>query len=56
MFDFVDNQVIRIILELGLAIFTAVLGFLGGMHYTKKTNNIGDISSSNIGNIKQENK
>lgn len=56
MFDFVDNQVIRIILELGLAIFTAVLGFLGGIHYTKKTNNIGDISNSHIGNIKQENK
>ena len=31
MFDFVDNQVIRIILEVGMAIFTGVLGFLGGI-------------------------
>ena len=56
MFDFVDNQVIRIILELGLAIFTEILGFLGGIQYTKKINNIGNISNSKIGDIKQENK
>lgn len=56
MFDFIDNQVIRIILELGLAIFTAILGFLGGMHYTKKSNSIGKISNSKIRDIKQENK
>lgn len=56
MFDFVDNQVLRIILELGLALFTAILGFLGGINYSKKTNKIGNISDSTIGNIKQENK
>lgn len=56
MFDFVDNQVLRIILELGLAIFTAILGFLGGMNYSKKTNKINNISNSKIENINQENK
>lgn len=55
MFDFVDNQIIRIILELGMAIFTGILGFLGGIKYTKKQNEIGDISNSKIDNIKQEN-
>lgn len=56
MFDFVDNQIIRIILELGMAIFTGILGFLGGIKYTKKQNKIGNISNSKIDNIKQENK
>ncbi len=55
MFDFVDNQIIRIILELGTAIFTGILGFLGGIKYTKKQNKIGNISNSKIDNIKQEN-
>ena len=55
MFDFVDNQIIRIILELGMAIFTGILGFLGGIKYTKKQNKIGNISNSKIDNIKQEN-
>lgn len=54
MFDFVDNQVIRIILEVGMAIFTGALGFLGGIKYTNKKNKIRNISNSNIGNIKQE--
>lgn len=56
MFDFVNNQGIRIILELGFAIFTAVLGFLGGIHYTQKINQVGDISNSKIRDINQENK
>lgn len=56
MFDFVSNQVLRIILEIGMAIFTGILGFLGGIEYNKKTNKIGNISNSNIRNIKQENK
>lgn len=56
MFDFVDNQIMRIILELGMAIFTGIIGFLGGIKYTKKQNKIGDISNSKIENIKQENK
>lgn len=55
MFDFVDNQIIRIILELGMAIFTGILGFLGGIKYTKNQNKIGNISNSKIDNIKQEN-
>jgi hypothetical protein len=54
MFDFVDNQIVRIILELGMAIFTGILGFLGGIKYTNKKNKMGNISNSNIGNIKQE--
>lgn len=54
MFDFVDNQIVRIILELGMAIFTGILGFLGGIKYTDKKNKMGNISNSNIGNIKQE--
>ncbi len=56
MFDFIDNQMVRIVLELGLAIFTTILGFLGGIEYTKKINKIGNISDSKIRNIKQENK
>lgn len=56
MFDFVDNQVIKIMLELIVWIISTILGFLGGVNYTKKTNNIGNIYSSNIGDIKQENK
>lgn len=56
MFDFVDNPMIRIVLEIGMAIFTGILGFLGGINYTKKQNRIGNISNSNIENIKQENK
>ena len=54
MFDFVDNQVIRIILEVGMAILTGVLGFFGGIKYANKKNKIGKISNSNIENIKQE--
>lgn len=54
MFDFVDNQIVRIILEVGMAIFTGILGFLGGIKYTNRKNKIGNISNSNIGNIKQE--
>ena len=56
MFDFIDNQVIRIILEISMSIFTAILGFLGGMQYTKKCNSIGKIKNSKIRDIKQENK
>ena len=56
MFDFIDNQITRIILELGMAILTGILGFLGGIEYTKKINKIGNISDSKIRNIKQENK
>ena len=51
MFDFVDNQIMRIILELVMAIFTGIIGFLGGIKYTKKQNKIGDISNSKIENI-----
>lgn len=56
MFDFVDNQVIRIILEIVMSIFTGVLGFLGGIQYTKKCNSIDNIKNSKIRDIRQENK
>ena len=54
MFDFIDNQVFRIILEISMAIFTGILGFLGGMKYTKKQNKIGNINNSNQNYIHQE--
>lgn len=54
MFDFVDNQIIRILLEVVMALFTGILGFLGGIKYTNKKNKLGNISNSNIGSIKQE--
>lgn len=54
MFDFVDNQIMKILLEVVMALFTGILGFLGGMKYTNKKNKIGNISNSNIENIKQE--
>lgn len=56
MFEFVDNQIIRIILEVGLAMFTGILGFFGGIAYNKKQNIIGDIKNSTIRDINQENK
>ena len=56
MFDFVDNQIIRIVLEIIMALFTGILGFLGGIKYTKKQNNIGNIKGSIINKINQENK
>ncbi len=56
MFDFVNNQVIKIILELAMAIISAILGFLGGVNYTKKINKVGNIYGSIVGDIKQENK
>ena len=54
MFDFVDNQIIRILLEVIMALFTGVLGFFGGMKYTNKKNKIGNILNSDIGSIKEE--
>ena len=56
MFEFIDNQLIRIIVELGFSILTAILGFLGGIKYEKNVNKIGNIDKSTIGDIKQENK
>lgn len=54
MFDFVDNQIIRILLEVVMALFTGILGFLGGIKYTNKKNNMRNILNSNIRTIKQE--
>lgn len=56
MFDFIDNQAIRIILEISMSIFTGILGFIGGVQYTKKINKIGNIKNSKIRDINQENK
>ncbi len=56
MFDFIDNQTIRTILEITIAIFTGILGFIGGVQYTKKTNKISNIKDSTIRDINQENK
>ena len=56
MFDFVENQTLRIILEISMAVFTGILGFLGGVKYTKKQNKIGNIKNSNLNVIQQENK
>ncbi len=56
MFEFIDNQLIRTIVELGFAILTAILGFLGGIKYEKNVNKIGNINNSSIRDIKQENK
>ena len=39
-----------------MAIFTGILGFLGGIKYTKKQNKIGNIKNSNQNIIEQENK
>ena len=56
MFDFVDNQIVRIILEITMSTFTGISDFLGGIQYTKKYNSISNIKNSKIENIKQENK
>lgn len=56
MFDFVDNQVVRIVLEFTFSIITGILGFISGIQYTKKQNKIGNIKNSKIRDIKQENK
>lgn len=56
MFDFVENQIIRIVLE----VFALIVSFLGGIkyekHIRKKQNKIGNINHSNINSISQENK
>lgn len=54
MFDFIDNQILRIILEIAMALVSGILGFLGGMKYTSKKNKIGNITNSNVREIKQE--
>ena len=58
MFEFVSNQWLRIVLEIILAVFTGLLGFLGGINYNKikKKNNINKIKNSNINNINQSNR
>ena len=56
LFYFVESQILRIVLEISMAIFTGILGFLGGIKYTKKQNKIGNIKNSNQNIIEQENK
>lgn len=56
MFDFVDNQVVRIILEIAMEIITGIFGFLGGVQYSKKKNIIKNVNNSNINQINQVNK
>lgn len=56
MFDFVDNQSLRIILELVAILISGIFGFLGGMKYSKKSNRIGNIKNSTIKDINQRNK
>lgn len=56
MFDYIDNTIVRTILEVASYLVTAILGFFGGISYSKKVNRIGNINNSNIESIKQENK
>ena len=56
MFDFVDNQVLRIILELVVWLIGLVIGFFSGIKYSNKKNKVGNISNSNIGILNQGNK
>mgnify|MGYP001623202437 CR=1 FL=1 len=56
-----DGDIIKLILELSIAIITFLAGFVGGTFYTKKKYNINRQKNNNtsIGNnnfIKQENK
>ena len=56
MFEFVDNQFLRIILEITAILISGLFGFLGGIKYSKKINKIGSIKNSLINSINQENK
>lgn len=56
MFEFVDNQVVRIILEIVMALFTGIIGFFSGINYSNKKNNIKTIKNSIVNGISQVNK
>lgn len=60
MMEFIDNQTVRVVVEIIILILSTVFGFLGGCTYTKnktnKSNEIRDINSSKVDSISQKNR
>jgi len=54
MFDFIDNQNIRIIVEISIYVLTSILSFLGGCSYANKRNKVGVLNKSNKNTISQK--
>ncbi|MBR2247779.1 MAG: hypothetical protein IKG58_03280 [Bacilli bacterium] len=55
MFDFIDNNIIKILVEIFMDIFMIILGFFSGIKYSKRNNRIGNIKRSDNNIINQEN-